>query len=84
MGKLEVVSLSMFIIGILFLIFGWTQSWSFGADSSEFDEIFIARTVKTYVFIINGIILMLLGLIFEVIDRHFKSLESKISNLSDE
>ncbi|MFJ5717551.1 hypothetical protein [Neobacillus sp. NPDC093127] len=64
-----------FLFGIIFIIFGWTQSWDFSCRTGECEEMLIKHTVKTYVFIIGGVILLFVGTVIEAIKRHLNFLE---------
>lgn len=69
------------IFGIIFIIFGWTQSWDFGAHSSEFETVLLLRTVRTYVFIIGGVIMLTIGISLHFVKEYLQRLEIKLYEL---
>lgn len=65
------------VFGIIFIIYGWTQSWDFSAHTTEFETMLLIRTVRTYVFIIGGLVLLVVSISLRFIHAHLRSLESK-------
>lgn len=70
------------IFGMIFIIFGWTQSWDFGAHSSEFETVLLLRTVRTYVFIIGGVIMLTIGISLQLVKKYLEGLENKFYELN--
>lgn len=70
------------IFGMIFIIFGWTQSWDFGAHSSEFETELLIRTVRTYVFIIGGVIMLTIGISLQLVKKYLEGLENKFYELN--
>jgi hypothetical protein len=69
------------IFGVVFIIYGWTQSINFEAHTSEFESELMRRTVRTYVFILGGVIILAMGISLKLIKTHLSSLENKIFEL---
>lgn len=69
------------IFGMIFIIFGWTQSWDFGAHSSEFETVLLLRTVRTYVFIIGGVMMLTIGISLHFVKEYLQRLEIKLYEL---
>lgn len=65
------------IIGIIFIIYGWTQSGDFGASSSEFETILLKRTIRSYVFTIGGLIFITIGISLQLVKGYLYELENK-------
>lgn len=74
MQGLKYSSVICLLLGFFAIIYGWTQTWGFGARSSEYQQILIERTVKTYVFIVGGVILIIVSF---VVDQIIKALKDK-------
>ncbi len=62
------------------MIYGWTQSWGFGAPSSEYETVLMKRTVRTYVFSISGFILLILGISIELVRDNLKGCFYELEN----
>lgn len=81
MKGLKWISALTSIFGIIFIIFGWTQSWDFGAHSSEFETVLLLRTVRTYVFIIGGVMMLTIGISLHFVKEYLQGLEIKLYEL---
>ena len=81
MKGLKWISALTSIFGIIFILFGWTQSWDFGAHSSEFETVLLLRTVRTYVFIIGGVIMLTIGISLHFVKEYLQRLEIKLYEL---
>ncbi len=81
MKGLKWISALTSIFGIIFIIFGWTQSWDFGAHSSEFETVLLLRTVRTYVFIIGGVMMLTIGISLHFVKEYLQRLEIKLYEL---
>lgn len=64
------ISVFIFFLGVLFIIVGWIQSWGFS----------IHRTIRTYVFISSGFILIVNGIALDAIRKQLNQLESDLFN----
>ncbi|SHF66382.1 hypothetical protein [Ornithinibacillus halophilus] len=64
-------------IGIIFIFYGWTQTWDYTYDGTN-DHMDTIRTVRTYVFIVGGLILILIGILLGAVRKYVESLELKI------
>ncbi|GGA60366.1 hypothetical protein [Ornithinibacillus halotolerans] len=84
MNGLKWVSPLTIIVGIVFIIFGWTQSWDYYADSTVIEEIYLNRTIRTYVFIVGGILLIFIGILFQAVIKYINSLEIRMYQLRRE
>lgn len=62
-----------FLFGMIFIIYGWTQSWDFSCRTGECENILIKHTVRTYVFMIGGVILLFIGIVIDALKRLWKS-----------
>lgn len=70
---------SAILLGLVFLIYGWTQSWVDGGEySGGMDYTFVERTVRTYAFVISGIIFLFIGVIISALDKRLRMLEALI------
>lgn len=81
MKGLKWISALTSIFGIIFILFGWTQSWDFGAHSSEFETVLLLRTVRTYVFIIGGVMMLTIGISLHFVKEYLQGLEIKLYEL---
>ncbi len=81
MKGLKWISALTSIFGIIFILFGWTQSWDFGAHSSEFETVLLLRTVRTYVFIIGGVMMLTIGISLHFVKEYLQRLEIKLYEL---
>lgn len=93
MKKTESACAIMFLIGIVFLIYGWFQQADFSAHSSIYKEIFIKRTAKTYAFTISGVMLIFISYVIDSwitrlrkekvsLLKRIDELEMKVKNMS--
>jgi len=62
----------LFILGLISLIYSWSQTFSSSARSDEYADLLLLKTVKHYVFLTSGIILFILSFIIEYIEKKFK------------
>ncbi|WP_066063284.1 hypothetical protein [Neobacillus soli] len=62
-----------FLFGIIFIIYGWTQSWVSGCRTGECENIIIEHTVRQYAFIIGGVILLFVGTVIDAIIKLWRS-----------
>ena len=70
---------SAILLGLVFLIYGWTQSWVDGGEySGGMDYTFVERTVRTYAFIISGIIFLFIGVFISALDKRLRMMEALI------
>ena len=87
MKKLNAHCLVMFVVGVIFMIYGWTQSMEFGADSSVYNQVLLRRTVKEYVFKFSGGILIYLSYVLDLLVNKFRQendmLAEKIAELKE-
>jgi hypothetical protein len=67
-----------FIFAIIFIAYGWTQSWDFSCRTGECETILIKRTVSTYAFIIGGIILLSIGIVIVTVKKHLLLLKELV------
>ncbi|TCT26835.1 hypothetical protein EDD68_101188 [Melghiribacillus thermohalophilus] len=77
MKKLKLTSLICLIAGLVAIVYGWTQSWAFGADFRQYEEMLMKRTIRFYVFIVSGFILILIGIIVDYIRKVFVQIQEK-------
>ncbi|MGD6777971.1 hypothetical protein [Sutcliffiella horikoshii] len=77
MDNFKWYKVSAILLGLVFLIYGWKQSWVDGGEySGGMDYIFVERTVRTYAFIISGIIFLFIGVIVSALDKRLRMLEA--------
>ncbi|WP_099353202.1 hypothetical protein [Fredinandcohnia onubensis] len=81
MKGLNWISTLTVIFGVVFIIYGWIQSLNVEAHTSEFESELMRRTVRTYVFILGGVIVLAMGISLKLIKTHLSSLENKIFEL---
>jgi len=85
MRKVEKIIVLLIVLGAILLVFGWTQSMPFSADSKVYDEILIKRTIKYYVFVSVGTLLIIISAafnkIFKIIYNEITTLKKKCSDL---
>ena len=74
MKGLRLLELSCFLLGIIAIIYGWMQSWDFGARSHVYEEVLIERTVKTYVFMGGGFILIIISSVVSLVKKVLEQL----------
>ncbi|WP_404460722.1 hypothetical protein [Sutcliffiella horikoshii] len=79
MDNFQWFKVSAILLGLVFLIYGWTQSWADGGEySGGMDYIFVERTVRTYAFIISGIIFLFIGVFISALDKRLRMMEALI------
>lgn len=85
MRKLEQFVIIFLIVGLLLCFYGWTQSFSFSANSHEYEQILAKRTIKFYVCLSTGGILIIINLMLssfiKVINDEIESISKKCSKL---
>jgi len=74
MKGLRYLEVSCFLLGIIAIIYGWTQSWDFGASTEVYEEILMKRTAKTYVFMGGGFILIIISSVVSQVKRVLEQL----------
>ena len=65
----KLLKFTLFILGLISLIYSWLQSFPVSGRSDEYASLLIQRTVKHYVFLTSGIILFILSYIIEFIEK---------------
>jgi Na+-transporting NADH:ubiquinone oxidoreductase subunit NqrB len=83
MKELKWITALPVIIGAILIVLGWIQSWEHLNDGNN-DYMFTIRTIRTYVFIIGGLILILNGILFHALRKTINNLEMKIYVLKNE
>jgi sensor histidine kinase YesM len=83
MKKLRWITVLPITLGVISIFFGWTQSWEYAYDGTN-DYMIIVRTVRTYVFIVVGFVLVIVGVLFGAVRKYVESLELKIYQLKQE
>ncbi|WP_047985876.1 hypothetical protein [Ornithinibacillus californiensis] len=70
------------IIGIIFIVYGWIQSWSYQGVSSNYysEEIAMKYTIRSYVFVISGIVIVLNGVLLGKVIKYFHSREKHLEH----
>jgi len=66
-----------FILGLVSLGYGWTQTWDVSVESADLD-LYTGRLIRSYVFIIGGLILLVFSFIVNGISRYLDNLELMI------
>lgn len=61
MRKIKSLSLTIFLLGIAFCIYGWLQLSEFSAHSSVYKYMYMKRIAKQYVFLVTGGAMILIG-----------------------
>ncbi|RPF51116.1 hypothetical protein [Aquisalibacillus elongatus] len=84
MASLRWISVIAHVLGLVFIFYGWTQSWDFSAHTSEYESILIARTVRTYAFIIGGFILLFVGVSLKLVCDYLRTLENEVLSLDND
>lgn len=75
MKNLKIWSVVLLVMGVIAIIYGWTQTWGFGAHTSVFEQVLLERTIRTYVFITSGIILIIISFIVDKLVKALKEVE---------
>ncbi|MCM3618380.1 serine incorporator domain-containing protein [Sutcliffiella horikoshii] len=79
MDNFKWFKVSAILVGVVFLIYGWTQSWIDGGEySGGMDYAFVERTVRTYAFIISGVIFLFIGIFISALEKRLQMLEALI------
>lgn len=79
MENFKWLKINAILLGWACLIYGWIQSWVSGGDSSGgMDYTFVERSVRTYTFIISGIIFLFIGVFISALDKRLRMLEALI------
>ncbi|NMH73600.1 hypothetical protein HF078_10975 [Bacillus sp. RO2] len=67
------------LLGLVFLVYGLLQSWVYSGESSGgMDYIFVERTVRSYAFIMGGIIFLFIGVFISALEKRLRMLEALI------
>lgn len=86
-NKIKKYPIIMLAMGVIFVIYGWTQSMDVMVRSSIAREVFVRRTVKCYVFIVSGGLLIFLSYILDIlvqtVIKENEKLTDKIAELED-
>jgi uncharacterized membrane protein YphA (DoxX/SURF4 family) len=77
------ISILPISFGIIFIFFGWTQTWEYRYDGTN-DYIFTIRTIRAYVFIVGGLVILFVGILLGAVRKYVDSLEVKIYQLKRE
>lgn len=80
MKKIKLASLMLFLLGVVFFIYGWLQLSEFSADSSVYQYLYMKRIARQYVFLISGGIMIFIGWI---IDSFADKVDKETSFLND-
>lgn len=71
MKKLEKLSFILLILGIIILVYGWLQGMPFDYGDSTYEHVMMVRTVKKYVFMALGAVVILNAYIVDIIRHKF-------------
>ncbi|KIL42806.1 hypothetical protein KP77_34360 [Jeotgalibacillus alimentarius] len=77
MKNLRWISMITFLLGLVFITYGWTQTWAFSASSSDFERILMERTVRSYVFVVGGVILVIVGVSINMVKDNMLHIDKK-------
>lgn len=85
MEKLEKLVVIFLVIGILLCFLGWTHTFPFSAKSYEYEQVLTRSTIKLYVLLSTGGLLIAISLILsrfiKVINQEIEVLSNKYSKL---
>lgn len=71
------MNLALLTIGIISLIYGWSQGMTVAMNSDVYYEISTLRTIRKYIFLSLGGIILLLRYIVGIVTIELKNLEEK-------
>jgi hypothetical protein len=80
MYELKWVRFIPITIGIIFVLYGWAQTWGY-MDESTFVNIGnqgIKSTIKSYVFVISGFNLIFIGVLLGAVMKYVNLIEERI------
>ncbi|MDZ5710659.1 hypothetical protein [Jeotgalibacillus haloalkalitolerans] len=78
MNGLKWLSITACLLGIILIIYGWTQTWDFEASFEEYGTLLVQRTVKSSVSIVGGLILLVLGMSLHIVKAYFLKVENDL------
>ncbi|TFE01497.1 hypothetical protein [Jeotgalibacillus salarius] len=78
MNGLKWLSMAAFLLGIIFMTYSWTQTWDFQASFEEYGTVLIQRTVRSSVFLVGGVILLVMGMSLHMVKAYFHKVENDL------
>jgi len=76
--KLKTLSSILAILGIVLIIYGWTQGMTVAIDSDVYYQMSTLRTIRKYISISLGGVLLLVGYITDIVATEYKELAKKV------